>query len=199
MINLLPPQHAAAIHYGRQNTKLRGWLIGIGVAIVGLVILLSGGWVYMDRQTKNLQSDINATNQQLKAQDLSKVQADAKEITGDIKVINQVLSQEIRFSDLIQAIGNDMPPGAVLGSLSLSNKVSGALDLSASAKDYTSAAQVAVNLTNSQNNLFSRVDIISIGCSSAATDAYKCTASLRALFSTSAKTKFLSVPSGNSP
>lgn len=198
MINLLPPQHAAAIHYGRQNTVIRGWLVGIGAAIVGLLVLLAGGWVYMNSQTKNLQKNINVTNQQLQVQNLSKVQADAKEITGDIRVINQILSQEVRFSDLIQAIGNDMPPGAVLGSLSLSNKVSGALDLSASAKDYASATQVAVNLTNSQNNLFSKVDIISVGCSSASNLTYKCTATLRALFSNSAKTKFLSVPSGTS-
>ncbi|MGH7156549.1 MAG: PilN domain-containing protein [Candidatus Saccharimonadales bacterium] len=198
MINLLPPQHAAAIRYGRQNTVLRRWLLGMAAAVAGLVVLLSGGWVYMNSQTKNIQADVNVTNQQLQAQDLSKVQSDAKEITGDIKVINQVLSQEIRFSDLIQAIGNDMPPGTVLGSLSLSNKISGALDLSASATNYASATQVAVNLSNSQNNLFSRLDIISIQCSSGSTQTYKCTATLRALFSNAAKTKFLSVPSGDS-
>lgn len=197
MINLLPPEHAASIRYGRQNTVLRVWLLGMAVAIVGLVILLSGGWVYMNSQTKNLQTGINITNQQLQAQNLSQVQSDAKEITGDINVIDKVLSQEIRFSDLIQAIGNDMPPGTVLGSLSLSNKVSGALDLSASAKDYTSATQVAVNLSSAQNGLFSQVDIISVECNSDPTKTYPCTATLQALFSSTTKTKFLSVPSGS--
>lgn len=197
MINLLPPEHAASIRYGRQNTVLRVWLMGMAAAVAGLIILLTAGWVYMNKQSKNLQAGINITNQQLQAQNLSQVQADAKEISGDIKVIDQVLSQEIRFSDLIQAIGNDMPPGTVLGSLSLSNKISGSLDLSASAKDSTSATQVAVNLSNSQNSLFSKVDILSIGCSSDPSKSYPCTATLQALFSNTAKTKFLSVPSGS--
>lgn len=193
MINLLPTDYADTIRYGRQNTKLRGWLIGIAGAIIGLVIIFAGGWVYINQQSKSLQKNIDGTNQQLKAQSLSSVQANAKEITGDIKVINQVLGTEIRFSDLIQAIGGDMPPGTILGSLSLS-KVSGTLDLSASAKDYSSAAQIAVNLSDPKNNLFSKVDIVNVSCSSSLDQAYKCGATLKALFSKTAQTKFLSVP-----
>ena len=199
MINLLPPSRAEAIRYGRQNTVLRGWLLGAAVAIGGLLVIMLAGWVYMNEQAKGLQKDIDVTNQQLKVQNLAGVQKDAKDITGDITVINKILSQEVRFSDLIQAIGNVMPPGTVLGTLSLSNKVTGALDLSASAKDYTSAAQIAVNLSDPSNKLFTKVDIVNISCSSNPTDAYKCDVSLRALFSSTAQSKFLSVPSGVKP
>lgn len=193
MINLLPTSYADSIRYGRQNTALRLWLVGIGAAIGGLIIIFAGGWLYINQQSKTLQKNIDTTNQQLKAQNLAQVQKDAKEITGDIKVINQVLGTEIRFSDLIKAIGNDMPPGTVLGSLSLS-QVSGALDLSANAKDYNSAAQIAVNLSNSQNALFSKVDIVNVTCTSATDKVYKCGATLKALFSKTAQNKFLSVP-----
>jgi Tfp pilus assembly protein PilN len=192
MINLLPTEYAASIRYGRQNTMLRNWLIGMAAATAGLVVILAGGWVYINIQAKTLQKNINTTDQQLTAQNLTQVQKDAKEITGDIKVINQVLSTEVRFSDLIQAIGNDMPPGTVLGSLSIS-KVNGALDLSASAKDYQSAAQIAVNLSQSQNDLFSKVDIVNVGCTNVV-QAYPCSVTMRVLFSKSAQTKFLSVP-----
>lgn len=197
MINLLPTDYANMIRHGRQNTKLRGWLLGMTAAISGLVIIFIGGWLYINQQTKTLQKNINITNQQLQAKNLSQVQKDAKEISGDIKVISQVLSTEIRFSELIKTIGNDMPPGTVLGSLSLS-KVSGALDLTASAKDYTSAAQVAVNLKDSKNGLFSSVDIVNVSCSSTSGQTYSCTTTLRALFSKSAQTKFLNVPKGGS-
>jgi Tfp pilus assembly protein PilN len=193
MINLLPTNHAEAIRYGRQNTKLRNWLIGMAVAIAGLIIIIAGGWLYIGQQKSTFQANINTTNQQLQAQNLAQVQKDAKEITGDIKVINQVLGTEVRFSDLIQAIGNSMPPGTVLGSLSLSNKVTGALDLSANAKDYGSAAQIAVNLSESKNDLFSKVDIVNVSCTNS-TQVYRCGATFRALFSKSAQTKFLSVP-----
>ncbi len=195
MINLLPPSRADAIRFGRQNTTLRIWLFGIAIAIGGLIVILVSGWVYIDQQSKNLQKHIVSVNTQLKEQNLSQVQKDAKEITGDITVINKVLSQEVRFSELIQAIGNDMPPGTVLGALSLSNKVNGAIDFTANAKDYTSATQIAVNLSDPQNQLFSKVDIISVNCSSSIPDDYKCTVTLRALFSKTAQTKFLSVPS----
>lgn len=201
MINLLPTAHAESIRYGRRNAKLRNWLLGMAAATAGLVLIMAAGWVYLGRQESNLQQGINSTKQQLKAQNLAQVQKDAKEITGDIRVINRVLGSEVRFSDLIQAIGNDMPPGTVLGSLSLSNKVNGALDLSANTVDYTSAAQVQVNLTQSANNLFSKVDIININCGNASNtisnQAYKCTAVYRALFSKSAQTKFLSVAQGD--
>lgn len=197
MINLLPPQHAAAIRYARQNTALRSWLIGMVAAVAGLIVILAGGWVYLNQQSKGLEKNLDVTNQQLKDQSLAKVQADAKEITGDIKVINQVLGSEIRFSDLIQAIGQDMPPGTVLGSLSLS-QVSGTLDLSASATNYASAAQIAVNLSNSKNGLFSKVDIINVSCNSASKQTYGCSTILKVLFSSSARTKFLSVPKESS-
>jgi len=103
-----------------------------------------------------------------------------------------VLSSEIRFSDIIQTIGQLMPQGTVLGSLSL-NKVTGALDLSANARDYSSAAQVAANLSDEKNGLFSKVDVLNVNCSSNV-PTYPCSASFKALFSNDAKTKFLSVP-----
>lgn len=198
MINLLPTSHAESIRYGRQNTSLRNWLVGLAGAIAGLVIIFAGGWVYLNQQQKNLESEISNSQQELKAQNLTQVQKDAKEITGDIKVINKVLGTEIRFSDLIQAIGKDMPPGAVLSSLSLNNKVNGALDLSANTSDYQAAAQVAVNLGQSSNKIFSQIDIISVSCGGISpSQSYKCTAAYRALFSKTAQTHFLSVAKGD--
>ena len=191
MINLLPPQHAAAIRYGRQNAHLLTWLIGSIAAIIGLVIILAGGWFYINQQSKDLRKSLSATNQQLQVQNLSKVEADAKELTGDVNIIDKVLSQEIHFSDLIQALGSYMPSGTVLSSLSLSNKVTGGLDLSVNARDYASAAQVAVNLNDPRDDLFSKVDIVSISCSSATDKTYPCNTVLKVLFSKSAQTRFL--------
>jgi Tfp pilus assembly protein PilN len=199
MINLLPPQYAASIRYGRQNTKLLGWLAGLIGAILVLAIILAIGWIYMDHEANDLQKGIDTTNQQLQDQNLSKVQTDAKEITGDINVIDKVLNQEVQFSGLIQSIGSYMPAGAVLGTLSLSDKVTGSIDLSANTKDYASAAQVAVNLSDPKDELFSKVDILNISCNSAAEKTYKCSATFRALFSKAAQTKFLSAPTGNKP
>lgn len=196
MINLLPSTYAETVRYARQNTSLRIWLFGIAAAIVGLALIFTGGALYINQQSETLQRNIDSTRMQLKTQNLTQVQKDAKEITGDIKIINKVLASEVRFSALIQAIGNDMPPGSVLDSLSLA-KTSGAIDLSASAKNYNSAAQIAVNLSTAQNKLFSKVDIQNVSCDSSSPKDYKCVVSLKALFSKASQTQFLSVPKEN--
>jgi hypothetical protein len=124
---------------------------------------------------------------------LAGTQKKAKDITNNIKTINQVLSREIRFSDLISHIGSVMPPGTVLSGLTLS-KVDGALDLSATAKDYSSATQIAVNLSDPKNKIFDKVDIVSINCSSTVGSTYPCGASFRTLFSKTTQSQFLNVP-----
>lgn len=193
MINLLPTSYADTIRYARQNTGLRVWLVGIAAAILGLIIILFGGWIYIDQQSKTLQEHIATTQQQLKAQNLAQAQKEAKEISGDITVINKILSQEVDFSKLMQTIGQDMPLDAVLSALSLSNKVNGALDLTANTVDYASAAQVAANLSDPQNELFSRVDIVSITCDNGSIKKYKCQSTYRALFSPTTQSKFMHI------
>ncbi len=196
MINLLPPEYISQVHSARFNAALRRWLIAGMVAIVGLLVLLGSGWVYIQQQSNNLSHSIVSTNTQLQTQNLSKVQKDSAEITGDVKVINQVLAREIRFSNLIQDMGKIMPPGTILGSLSL-NKIDSAIDLSANATDYSSAAQIAVNLSDPKNGIFSKVDIVNISCSGGSGN-YKCNATFKALFNSTVQKKYLSVPGSKS-
>lgn len=197
MINLLPPDYIAQIHSGRFNATLRRWFLAIIFATIGLVFMLASGWFYIDRQTKNLDQKIDITEQQLEQQDLVQVQKDAAKITSDVKLINQVLSREIRFSSLIQDMGKIMPQGTILDGLSLS-KVSGAVDLSTSATDYNTAAQIAVNLSDKKNGLFSKVDIVNISCGST-TAEYKCSGTFKALFDPATGKNYLNVPSGDQP
>lgn len=193
MINLLPPQYSTRLHSTHVNALLRRWLVAFLLACLGLVFIMGVGWIYIDQQNRNLNHNINSLNQQLQSEDLAGTQAKAKAITANIKIINQVLSREIRFSDLIVQIGSVMPPGTVLSSLTLTN-VSGALDLSANARDYTSAAQIAANLSDPNNKIFNKVDIVSINCQSGTTNPYSCAATFKALFSTTTKNQYLNVP-----
>ncbi len=193
MINLLPTDYGAGLRYSHLNASLRRWLVAVLLASAGLALIMAVGWIYIAQQNRSLSRTISGLNQQLKDQDLAGIQKQAKDITNNIKIINQVLSQEIRFSDLISQIGSAMPPGSILSGLTLS-KIDGALDLSANAKDYTSAAQIAVNLSDPKNQIFDKVDIVNINCSSVSTSPYPCGASFRALFSKSTKSQFLNVP-----
>lgn len=189
MINLLPPSYASGIRFGRRNAYLRKWLLSAGLAIAGLLLILAAGWLYMDRQSKLLKENIAAIESQLLAQNLSGVQKDAQEISGNVKLIDQVLSRQVRFSELVQAIGRVLPPGTILSGLTLS-KVDGAIDLSANTVDHESAARLAANIGDPKNELFDSVDIVSVKCTTS-NNKYKCDAVYRALFSKDAKKRFI--------
>jgi Tfp pilus assembly protein PilN len=196
MINLLPQEYSSALRSDRFTAILYRWIVSAIAAITGLVLITGVGWIYLDQQAKSLSHNAISQNQQLHDQNLTQVQKSADQLSGNIKIINQVLGKEIRFSDLIQAVGQVMPDGTVLSSLTL-NKVSGAIDLSASTKDYSSAAQIAANLSDPKNNIFSKVDIINVNCLNNGT-AYPCSATYKALFNNSVPSRFLNVPKDNS-
>jgi Tfp pilus assembly protein PilN len=160
-----------------------------------LALIAAAGWLYIDQQIKGLNRSIAVTEQQLKNQKLEQVRKQADEISQNIRVINQVLEREIRFSSLIQEIGKVMPAGTVLNSLTLSEKVGGAVDLNASTKDSSAAAQIGINLTDPKNNLFAKVDIVSVNCATVE-KTYPCTAVLRAVFDKKTPERFLNVATG---
>lgn len=195
MINLLPPEHSSRLNFLHQSSILRRWLVVLVIANIGLVLIFGFGWVYIGQQSKNLTKNLETAKQQLEAQDLAGTQKKAKDISSNIKVINQVLSREIRFSELISQIGSIMPPGTILTSLNIT-KIDGGLDLSASARDYNLAAQIAINLSDPENNIFDKVDIVNVNCPASSTSVYPCSGSFRALFSKAAQSRFLNVPGG---
>ncbi|MBI2007848.1 hypothetical protein HYU82_00320 [Candidatus Saccharibacteria bacterium] len=196
MINLLPNDYKLGLRYGRLNIRLSQWLGISALMIAGLVLILGVGWLYMGQQIKDLNRSIATTEGQLKTQNLEGVREQADEISQNIKVINKVLGREIRFSSLIQDIGKVMPPGAVLTTLTLSEKVTGAVDLNASVTNSDTAAQIAVNLSDPKNNIFAKVDIVNVICSSEPV-TYPCTATLRALFDKQTPERFLNVAVGD--
>jgi Tfp pilus assembly protein PilN len=197
LINLLPPAYSEKIHSGRFNEQIRKWILGFSVACGGLLVIILTGYLLINQQIRVLQTSIQSQNDSLNSSNLTQIKSDATKISGNLKVINQVLGQEVHFSKLIQEIGKVMPAGSVLESLTLSNKVSGALDLSAQASTYKAAAQIAVNLSDPANNIFTKVDIVQIGCSPNPLP-YPCTGSYKALFDSKAQSRFLNATQGSS-
>ena len=202
MINLMPPEAKSVVLYSRRNLRLLHWTVGclFIIAAMGATVVLGG--FYIDNAKSSLTSSISQTKSTISTQKLDKVQAQAEEISSGVKLIVQVLNKEVRFSKLLQQIGTIMPAGATLGNIQLSNKINGALDLTANAVDYQTATQVQVNLQDPKNNLFEKVDTTSVTCSDtpvAATSSgtpsrYKCQILVRALFRKDAAVTFLANP-----
>jgi Tfp pilus assembly protein PilN len=203
MINLLPPDIKQNYRYARLNTKLINWVVVASFALVGLAAISIGGIWYLKQAVKPYDSQIVAAEANLKQQDQAGTEKQVKDISDNLKLVIQVLSKEILFSQLLKQLAVIIPSNATLTSFSV-NQTVGALDITANTTDYNAATQLQVNLADPANKIFSKADIISINCASdsgggngsgstsgagsGASDStkskYPCTAIIRALFST---------------
>lgn len=182
MINLLPPAVRKEFVFARRNTFLARYLVGAGIGLAMVGIVLMAGLFLLQQESQSYQDSIAESENQLKAQNEQQTISRVNEISDSLKLVINVLGQEVLFSELLRQVGAVMPSQTVLQDLRLSNELSGALDLQAGAGDYTAATQVQLNLEDPQNRLFDRADIVSITCDG--TDPlYPCTVTLRALFS----------------
>lgn len=184
MINLLPPDVKQAIIYGRRNRQLAKWTGATLGGIAGIGLVIAAGLVYINLQTNAYAKQVERAKASLADQQMEATVARIGEIDASVRLALNVLSREVRFSELLRGLGAAMPPGAVLQNLSIGD-VQGALDLQAIAANYETATQVQVNLQDPRNKIFEKADIVSITCAAPAAgrnERYPCQVSIRALF-----------------
>lgn len=182
MINLLPPDLKDSYRYGRRNVGLRRWVLLCLAAFVGLGILSTYGLLSLHQQTVNYNKQIADAQTTLQREKYSQVQTQVKDITNSFRLVVQVLSQEVLFSQLLTHIATITPANANLTGLNISG-TQGAIDISAISTDYNTATQLQVNLADPANQIFNKADIVSINCSSSTNDPrYPCSVNIRAQF-----------------
>ncbi|MCA9344121.1 MAG: hypothetical protein H6793_02490 [Candidatus Nomurabacteria bacterium] len=180
MINLSPDDYKESLRYARRSSKLLRWVGGTLIILMAVLLTQLIGFTYLKSETKRYQ-EINASiTQDLKNNDLEGTLKTVENISGSLKLIVQVLSKQVLFSELIKQVGSVMPENTVLSNIEIS-KVEGGIDLSAETKDQESATQIQVNLMDPNNKLFDKVDIVSISCGES-NPTYPCRATFRALF-----------------
>ncbi|HSH55275.1 MAG TPA: PilN domain-containing protein [Candidatus Limnocylindrales bacterium] len=183
MINLLPDTLKDQYMYGRRNFTLRRWAIALSCGLLGSVLIALAGMAYLQMSIDSYSQKVGSTEQALKAQKLVETQKRSEEITNNLKLVVNVLSKEVLFSQLLKQIGSVTPQNVNLTDLSIS-EVAGGIELAAVSADYTSATQLQVNLEDPHNKIFSKADILNISCASgsASDRRYPCTLRIRALF-----------------
>lgn len=184
MINLLPHSLKEDITYARRNSRLRSWIFISLISLIGVGIIVAGGYLYMQKSINDQTNQLAIANDNLKAQDVESTQKRVEEISNSTKLTTQVLSREILFSKLIKQVGSTLPSGTALKSLEI-DKVQGGIQLNAGAVDFNTATQIQVNLQDPKNGVFEKADINSINCTKDAASsesAYPCEVDLRALF-----------------
>jgi Tfp pilus assembly protein PilN len=182
MINLLPPEVKQEYRYARRNRRLVQWSLAFVVATVGIVLLTVAGMAFMSRSIDEHAVEVAAAKARLADQNAAETQQQITSISNNLKLMVNVLSKEVLFSELLMQLGRITPPNVALTNLSVSQTV-GAIDLTARAKSYDAAAQLQANFTDPANKIFSKADIVSISCTDTAGSAgYPCTVTLKALF-----------------
>lgn len=185
MINLLPPEVKQSYNYAQRNVVLRRWVAAFVLAFVGLGIITTFGLLTIKQSNTRYANQIAASEALFKKEKFSETQAKVQDISSSIKLVTQVLSQEVLFSQLLKQIAATIPANANLTGLNI-NQTQGGLDITAIATNYDTATQVQVNLADPANKIFSKADIVGITCSTAnaANPKYPCTVTIRALFAT---------------
>lgn len=194
MINLLPPDTQKGYTYARRSTHLVRLSFVLFLALVGVWLIVGFGLFYLNNSVNDYKEQTTKARQQLQDQKLDETQAQVKEISGNLKLVVQVLSREVLFSELIKQIGATIPTNAVLTNLKISD-TKGGIDISAEAVDFKTASQVQVNLADPNNKIFDKADIQNISCSgNSKNPKYPCSVTIRAQFAD--KNPFLFINSG---
>lgn len=187
MINLLPHELKEEYRYARKNRRLVKWASAIVLAIVGMAAITMSGVIMMNNTSGEYRIKIVETKAELDSQNMASTQTQVTEISNNLKLMVAVLSKEVLFSKLLARLAAITPQNAILTDLSISQTES-AIDITAHTTNYDAATQLQANLTDPNNKIFSKADLVNITCASTTgTTATKsathpCTATIRALF-----------------
>jgi len=183
MINLMSNEYKKDILYARRNRSLLRWVIALVITLIGIGIFTLAGQAYMQQSKRSYVEAIEQTRHELKVQKLEETQKRLADISGNIKLVIQVLSREILFSKLLKQLGSAVPDGVALSRLEI-NKLQGGLDLFAKSTSFETASQLQLNLQDPNNKLFDKADIETIQCGGGQKNVkYPCDIKIRALFS----------------
>jgi Tfp pilus assembly protein PilN len=186
VINLLPPETKNTYRYARRNRVLTRWVIACGLCLIGGILLLVGGDIYLNQTINSTNKQIATSNKQLQDEKLNSVQKQVTTISNNLKLVVQVLSKEILFSKLLEQLANVTPGYVVLTNLAIA-QAQGGVEITAQTVNYDAATQLQINLADPKNQIFSKADIVSINCLNGGTGVaakYPCTVDIRALFAT---------------
>ena len=190
MINLLPPEVKSTYSFARRNVTLRKWLIACIVALIGLGGLATLGLLSLRQSSVQFKKENIAASQVLESERYGQTQQRVQDISNSFKLVVRVLSQQVLFSELLKQIATTIPDNANLTGLNIT-QTQGGIDISAEAIDYKTATQVQVNLNDPANKIFSKADIVTVGCGSGTSSEssesetssrYPCRVTVRALF-----------------
>lgn len=159
MINLLSTPQQRIYRAARLNLKLRNYLLlSLGLSVI--IAAIFGGGLYLTLADRSAAEGLYEERKKSLAQ-YDGVKAEAESFVSDLKIAKAILSQEVRYSDLIVKISQTLPADTVLNSLIL-DKTTLAKPLTLSARVATKGDAVTLKSALENSPLFDGVNINSV-------------------------------------
>ena len=203
MINLMPDDMRQEINYARRNYLLLKWMSAIFVVIVFVGLMTIFGQYYIKGNTQNLQKTAEITEARINSHNLSSTRTSIQNLSNNFVTITQLLKKQLLFSKMFVKIGSIIPQGAILRGITLSPTTSAAIDLNVIAVNREAATLAFVNISDPQNGLFDKADLLSVSCNdiTAQTEAlsakYPCSSIIKVVIKTDSSFYFLNSLSSN--
>ena len=203
MINLMPDDMRQEINYARRNYLLLKWMSAIFVVIVFVGLMTIFGQYYIKSNTQNLQKTAEITEARINSHNLSSTRTSIQNLSNNFVTITQLLKKQLLFSKMFVKIGSIIPQGAILRGITLSPTTSAAIDLNVIAVNREAATLAFVNISDPQNGLFDKADLLSVSCNdiTAETEAssakYPCSSIIKVVIKTDSSFYFLNSLSSN--
>jgi len=185
MINLIPPMTLQDQKYGRKNVVLLRWISVCIGGMICIILVAAAGYFYISQAEKATAERKSNIETEISEDNLSEELKLYEAFANKNKAVLQILGDQILFSDLVQSMGQVLPSGVVLKSMTL-NETDNALSLDFSIPNQQTASILQANLEDPANELFDKADTINTSCTK--TDqGEECSTQVRAQFSDNAR------------
>lgn len=181
MINLLPYDYKQDLVYARKNYLLLKWLFALFVAAIFILAISFGGVFAINNERAKAEaaaiSETNQINNSAEKTEFDKY----KKFKADYDTVVKLLGKQLRYTKIIQDIGQILPPGTNIDGIKLTPGAT-SLTLSVNGTSQEAIRQAFVNLSdvNTQKQLFPKADLESITCSDVSSTK-ACTGSIKVL------------------
>lgn len=169
MINLMPDTAKSEIRAARLNVILTRYIFVILFAFGFLVLLLAGSYVVLTQTKASAQrlTDGNST----KADVYSSTKAQVEALGASLTQTKSILDKEVLYSNVLMNIGQQMPAGTVLSSITLNAASFAGTPVSIKAYAKTTDDAVALRQKFQSSPIFTNVNFDSVS-DSAGIDGY---------------------------
>lgn len=160
MINLLPDNTKMQLKAARANVILLRYMI-IMIFAAAFIVLIFAGSYFLLTLSKTSSEQLIAAND-TKAQQFSSTQAEMASLSDNLAGAKNVLDQQVSYSSFLRLLGQVMPSGTVIDSITLNDSTWGGSPVELKIYAISTAATVSLREQFQRNPTFSNVNIDSI-------------------------------------